>query len=62
MQVIKCTLAAQAGKNKQYHVKQVCALRNIPKNAKYFDTLYIDNKSQDIRRTSAGVYYATELK
>ena len=54
---IYCTLFS-----KEYKVKKVCKIPEMPKNAKYYTTAYFDKLAQDIYRTDAGILYATKEK
>lgn len=55
---INCQLSERAGKPKKYNVKKVCKHSEMPKNANYHDTIYIDNYCQDIYKTDNFVFYA----
>jgi len=43
---------------REFKVKKVCRISEMPQNARYFNTIYFDKQSQDIYRTDAGILYA----
>ncbi len=60
---LTCDLSVAARQPKTYHVKKVCKVAEMPKNARYHDTIYLFNKScQDIYRTDSGIFYATNQR
>lgn len=60
--IIECQLAEHAGKPKAYTIEKTCSISEMPKSAKYWDTLYRDKTSIDVYRTPAGKYYAKPPK
>ena len=63
MTTLKCNLSKRI-----YEVKKICHLREIPRNARYLDTIYFEIKpnypysgSQDIYVNNSG-YFATPIK
>jgi hypothetical protein len=44
--------------NKDYQVKKVCKISEMPKNARFFNTAFFNKQSQDIYRTDGGIFYA----
>lgn len=55
---ITCSLT-----NRQFKVKKVCKVSEMPKNAGYYFTCFLSNGNiQDIYRTDSGVFYATNQR
>ena len=60
--ILYCNLAKLAKKKKEYNIKLICKIFEMPKSAKYFDTIYQPEKSYNIYITDSGVFYAAENK
>lgn len=53
MNIQICTLL-----KKEYKVKKICKVSDMPKNANYYTTAYTDNGVVNIYRTDAGILYS----
>ena len=53
MKTLTCQLM-----QREYKVKKVCKISEMPQNAKYFNTIYFDKQCQQIYRTDSGILYA----
>lgn len=53
-QLIECALS-----KKQFKVKKVCKIAEMPKSCRYFWTCYLSKKFQDIYISDNGIMYAT---
>jgi hypothetical protein len=62
---LTCNLSVLAKCPKTYVIRAICKVSEMPKNARYYDTIYPANPPQTIQniyRTDAGIFYATEPK
>lgn len=62
MTTLNCNIYKLAKKKKEYNVKCICKNFEMPKNAKYIDTIYQPDKAFNIYVTNSGIYYASESK
>jgi len=57
MMKIKCNVL-----KKEFNIKKICHISEMPKNAKTFWSVYTDTGVYEIYKTAAGVLYSKPLR
>ena len=55
------TIQCEVTKTK-FQIKKTCKIAEMPKNAKYYHTIYISSGMQDVYYSNSGIFYATPLR